>query len=41
LGEEGAPEVIVTVGLASVKVWAEAAEVASEYVLSAAIVAVT
>ena len=41
VGEVGAEEVIVTVGVASVKVWADEAEVAEEYVPSAALVAVT
>jgi hypothetical protein len=41
VGEVGAEEVMVTVGVATVKVWAEDAEVAEEYVPSEALVAVT
>jgi hypothetical protein len=41
VGDEGALDVIVTVGVASVKVWADEAEVAEEYVPSEALVAVT
>jgi hypothetical protein len=40
-GELGALDVMVTVGVAVVKVWAEEADVAEEYVPSAALVAVT
>jgi hypothetical protein len=41
VGDVGAVEVIVTVGVASVKAWADDAEVAVPYVPSAAMVAVT
>jgi hypothetical protein len=40
-GDVGPVEVIVTTGVASVKVWADATEVAAPYVESAAIDAVT